>query len=351
MQAANNRPSCSGMSVPRRPHFYRCIMDVFAAAKRQYRLQLRPDEVLAEADGRMRRPRIEEVNAALAQLTAWGNLESHPDTARVSSLSDFYRARFLYRLSQGGEAVEVGAGAVRADPAAPRRTANGGARGHREPAAGACRRWPSEAEARRRQDPRDAARSGARFRGPGRERAGLHGRRRAQHRAAAGRSERGGELQAPADRLSGAVHGRSGAPLRHHRPPHPRPGAAHRRHAAAGRGARSARCRARRCAGPGRRADRGTGKPGANAGRACAAGSSAPATSRRKPSCCGRGHGRPSRNCWARSPRSTSGAAAAATARRISACSPAGSPPAPTTARRTGWRAPPSRSIRRGISR
>jgi hypothetical protein len=29
--------------------FYRCIMDVFAAAKRQYRLQLRPDEVLCEA--------------------------------------------------------------------------------------------------------------------------------------------------------------------------------------------------------------------------------------------------------------------------------------------------------------
>ncbi|WP_320230062.1 DUF2397 family protein [Mesorhizobium captivum] len=26
---------------------YRCIMDVFAAAKGQYRLQLRPDEVLA----------------------------------------------------------------------------------------------------------------------------------------------------------------------------------------------------------------------------------------------------------------------------------------------------------------
>jgi uncharacterized protein (TIGR02677 family) len=86
--------------------FYRCIMDVFAAAKRQYRLQLRPDEVLAEADWPEGPPRIEDVNAALAQLTAWGNLESHPDTARVSSLSDFYRARFLYRLSQGGEAVE-----------------------------------------------------------------------------------------------------------------------------------------------------------------------------------------------------------------------------------------------------
>ena len=35
-----------------------------------------------------------------------GNLESQPDTARVASISDFYRARFLYRLSQGGEAVE-----------------------------------------------------------------------------------------------------------------------------------------------------------------------------------------------------------------------------------------------------
>jgi len=82
-------------------------MDVFAAAKRQYRLQLRPDEVLGEADWPDEPPRIEEINAALTQLAAWGNLESHPDTARVSSLSDFYRARFLYRLSQGGEAVEA----------------------------------------------------------------------------------------------------------------------------------------------------------------------------------------------------------------------------------------------------
>ncbi|WP_010097931.1 TIGR02677 family protein [Burkholderia ubonensis] len=87
--------------------FYRCIMDVFAAAKRQYRLQLRPDEVLAEANWPDGIPRIEEVTAALTQLTEWGNLESQPDTARVSSLSDFYRARFLYRLSHGGEAVEA----------------------------------------------------------------------------------------------------------------------------------------------------------------------------------------------------------------------------------------------------
>lgn len=86
-------------------------MDVFAAAKRQYRLQLRPDGVLAEANWLSGPPHIEEVNSALAQLAEWGNLESQPDTARVSSLSDFYRARFLYRLSHGGEAVETGVAA------------------------------------------------------------------------------------------------------------------------------------------------------------------------------------------------------------------------------------------------
>ena len=86
--------------------FYRCIMDVFAAAKRQYRLQLRPDEVLAEAGWLDGPPRIEEVNAALGQLAEWGNLESNPDTVRYSSLNDFYRGHFIYRLSRGGEAVE-----------------------------------------------------------------------------------------------------------------------------------------------------------------------------------------------------------------------------------------------------
>ncbi|MBC7499370.1 MAG: TIGR02677 family protein [Herminiimonas sp.] len=85
---------------------YRNIMDSFAAAKRQFRLHLRPDEVLAEGQWASPPPRIEEVQSALAQLAEWGNLESQPDTARVASLSDFYRARYLYRLSRGGEAVE-----------------------------------------------------------------------------------------------------------------------------------------------------------------------------------------------------------------------------------------------------
>jgi len=89
--------------------FYRSIMEVFATAKRQYRLQLRPDEVLSEANwGQRVPPAQEEVTTALAQLAAWGNLESQPDMTRASTLNDYYRARFLYRLSHGGEAVETG---------------------------------------------------------------------------------------------------------------------------------------------------------------------------------------------------------------------------------------------------
>lgn len=82
-------------------------MEGFAAAKRQFRLHMRPDEVLAEARWSDGAPKLEEVQTALAQLAEWGNLEAQPDTARVASISDFYRARFLYRLSHGGEAVET----------------------------------------------------------------------------------------------------------------------------------------------------------------------------------------------------------------------------------------------------
>lgn len=86
---------------------YRAVMSVFAAAKRKFRLHLRPDEVLAEiaSDGSVD---LEEVQAALTQLTAWGNLQAQPDTARVASIEDFYRKRLLYRISAGGEAAEAG---------------------------------------------------------------------------------------------------------------------------------------------------------------------------------------------------------------------------------------------------
>jgi uncharacterized protein (TIGR02677 family) len=87
---------------------YRAIMELFAAAKRQFRLHLRPDEVLSEAHWPAERPSLEEVQQSLSQLVDWGNLQAQPDTARVASIEDFYRKRLLYRLTSGGEAVEAG---------------------------------------------------------------------------------------------------------------------------------------------------------------------------------------------------------------------------------------------------
>src|SRR5271169_2377431 len=86
---------------------YRSILDVFAASKRQFRLHLRPDEVLVEAAWPAGLPTLETVQQALAQLVEWGNLESQPDTARVATIEDFYRKRLLYRMTSGGEAVEA----------------------------------------------------------------------------------------------------------------------------------------------------------------------------------------------------------------------------------------------------
>lgn len=92
---------------------YRAILDAFAAAKRQFRLHLRPDEVLGDARWQgaaphFAAPHFDVVQAALAQLVEWGNLQAQPDTARVATIEDFYRKRLLYRLTVGGEAVEAG---------------------------------------------------------------------------------------------------------------------------------------------------------------------------------------------------------------------------------------------------
>jgi len=87
---------------------YRAVLDCFAAAKRAFRLHLRPDDLLREARWQAAPPSSEELAQTLDQLVAWGNLRAQADTARVSTLEDFYRRRLLYRLTAGGEAVEAG---------------------------------------------------------------------------------------------------------------------------------------------------------------------------------------------------------------------------------------------------
>ena len=87
---------------------YRAILDAFAAAKRQFRLHLRPDEVLFEAAWPDEAPAPDALQLALDQLVDWGNLQAQVDTSRVATLEDFYRRRLLYRMTPGGEAVETG---------------------------------------------------------------------------------------------------------------------------------------------------------------------------------------------------------------------------------------------------
>ena len=84
-------------------HLYREVLDVFADAKARFVLHLRPSDVAAELSNRVD---AAEVEAVLPQLVSWGNLSADPDTAEVATVEEFYRARFLYRLTPEGEATE-----------------------------------------------------------------------------------------------------------------------------------------------------------------------------------------------------------------------------------------------------
>lgn len=86
---------------------YRAVLTAFTAAKRRFTVHLRPDDVApslraAGVDGDQ-----QALVGALMQLCEWGNLRADPDTARVTSVEEFRRARFLYQLTREGEAAEI----------------------------------------------------------------------------------------------------------------------------------------------------------------------------------------------------------------------------------------------------
>lgn len=81
-------------------------MQAFAAAKAHFIVHLRPEEII-ERLGARNDCSPDEISAALEQLVAWGNLLAQPDTGRVTTVEDFYRARHLYQLSRQGEAAEA----------------------------------------------------------------------------------------------------------------------------------------------------------------------------------------------------------------------------------------------------
>ena len=93
------------------PHaeLYRAVMQAFAGAKRRFVVHLRPEEVrdaLVQEGKQGRQAEVRVIDDALRQLVEWGNLREHPDTGRVTTVEDFHRARFLYQMTERGEAVE-----------------------------------------------------------------------------------------------------------------------------------------------------------------------------------------------------------------------------------------------------
>jgi uncharacterized protein (TIGR02677 family) len=90
------------LTAPNAP-LYRRVMGTFAQAKRRFTVHLRPEDVHDALHGDVE---IGTIVDALGRLVEWGNLRADPDTSRVTTVEDFHRARFLYQLTQRGEAVE-----------------------------------------------------------------------------------------------------------------------------------------------------------------------------------------------------------------------------------------------------
>src|SRR5262249_8012957 len=87
---------------------YRAIMRVFMESKERFALHLRPQEI-SDAIGNcglQKSPDEAEVETALAQLCEWGNLQTRPDTSDVNTVEDFYKQRYVFHITNQGEAAE-----------------------------------------------------------------------------------------------------------------------------------------------------------------------------------------------------------------------------------------------------
>lgn len=98
---------------------YRAIVQVFYEAKQHYVIELRADDVLArlrtagyflpelnaEQDALTPEERRQRLEEELERLVHYGNLAHGLDLARATSLKDFHRTRYVYRLTAVGEAA------------------------------------------------------------------------------------------------------------------------------------------------------------------------------------------------------------------------------------------------------
>ncbi len=101
-------------TVPNAPT-YRAIVQVCYEATQRYVVALRPADIwqAVEESGYVVEVRdVDELleTQYLASLHLWGNLARTADSAGVDRLTDFYRRRLLYHLTDVGEAAHRGAG-------------------------------------------------------------------------------------------------------------------------------------------------------------------------------------------------------------------------------------------------
>lgn len=83
---------------------YMAIMGAFSEAKSHFIVHLRPEDIVERIEPNSG---LEAIQNALEQLVHWGNLQAEPDTSRVTTVEDFYRARYLYQITRKGEAAEA----------------------------------------------------------------------------------------------------------------------------------------------------------------------------------------------------------------------------------------------------
>jgi uncharacterized protein (TIGR02677 family) len=81
---------------------YRSVLTVFSQARSEFVLHLRPAEIAHQLD----RPEA-DIELLLDSLSQWGNLDRHHDHVEATSITEFYRVKWLYQLSPRGEATEL----------------------------------------------------------------------------------------------------------------------------------------------------------------------------------------------------------------------------------------------------
>lgn len=104
---AVSEPSPFAHVVADKADLYRAVMGAFVQAKQRFLVHLRPEDVHDTLRPGGWIASVDEIRTALQSLTMWGNLRADPDTARVTTVEEFNRARFLYQLTDEGEAAEA----------------------------------------------------------------------------------------------------------------------------------------------------------------------------------------------------------------------------------------------------